>query len=251
MRLNLDSFDFWFVPAVNPDGYAYSHQTDRLWRKTRSGNRVCNGVDPNRNYPFHWGEAGASPYRCDETYAGPKPLSEPETAAVAQIMDDNKGRIKAYLSLHAYGQYILVPYGYARVKPDNYDELSRVSDAWISSVARFRGTRYTFGTSSVVLYPAAGGSDDYAHGPANIRYAFTIELPDSGRRGFLLPPREIIPVGQETLIGMHALIAKIQEIEGAGRIGSDDDDDVDKELPTTSSDSSENSIDNQSADDVQ
>ena len=27
--------DWYFVVVLNPDGYAYSRSTDRLWRKTR------------------------------------------------------------------------------------------------------------------------------------------------------------------------------------------------------------------------
>ena len=29
------SLDWYFVPLLNPDGYAYSRTTDRLWRKNR------------------------------------------------------------------------------------------------------------------------------------------------------------------------------------------------------------------------
>ena len=30
-----DNLDWFFLPIVNPDGYAYSHNYDRMWRKTR------------------------------------------------------------------------------------------------------------------------------------------------------------------------------------------------------------------------
>lgn len=206
-KLSLEYYDYWFVPVVNPDGYEYSHTIDRLWRKTRSRNQAwCSGVDPNRNYPYHWREAGASSYPCHETYAGPSALSEPETRNVARILDHNKDRIISYLSLHSYSQLVLAPYGYGRVYPDNYQELSRVANVYMRSTSMLRGTQYKFGPSAVVLYPAAGGSDDYAHGSAKIPYSFTIELPDTGRSGFLLPPNEIIPVGQETAIGLRAMI---------------------------------------------
>ncbi|KAJ9594114.1 hypothetical protein L9F63_014430 [Diploptera punctata] len=33
----IDAVDWYIMPVANPDGYEYSHSTDRLWRKTRSG----------------------------------------------------------------------------------------------------------------------------------------------------------------------------------------------------------------------
>merc|ERR1711872_698819 len=48
----LDKLNWYFIPSANPDGYAYSHEHDRMWRKTRSATGSimgCKGVDPNRN----------------------------------------------------------------------------------------------------------------------------------------------------------------------------------------------------------
>lgn len=45
---------------------------------------------------------------------------------------------------------------------------------------------------------ASGGSDDWAHGVANIKYAYTVELRDTGDKGFILPKEQIIPSGEET-----------------------------------------------------
>ncbi|CAG9832794.1 unnamed protein product [Diabrotica balteata] len=36
VRAIAESHDWYIFPVINPDGYEYSHTTDRLWRKTRS-----------------------------------------------------------------------------------------------------------------------------------------------------------------------------------------------------------------------
>lgn len=46
----------------------------------------CVGVDPNRNWGYNWGGQGASGDPCDETYYGPRPFSEPETAAIRNFI---------------------------------------------------------------------------------------------------------------------------------------------------------------------
>ena len=33
-----ESLDWYFLPSHNPDGYAYSRDHNRMWRKTRSDN---------------------------------------------------------------------------------------------------------------------------------------------------------------------------------------------------------------------
>lgn len=33
---DLTAVDWYFVPLANPDGYEFSHETNRLWRKNRS-----------------------------------------------------------------------------------------------------------------------------------------------------------------------------------------------------------------------
>lgn len=42
--------DWYFLPVLNPDGYEYSHTTDRLWRKNRRFGIGCAGTDLNRNF---------------------------------------------------------------------------------------------------------------------------------------------------------------------------------------------------------
>ncbi|XP_072047243.1 carboxypeptidase A2-like [Amphiura filiformis] len=63
----LSYFDFYIVPVMNPDGYAYTWTNDRMWRKTRkpNGGSFCVGTDPNRNFATGWGDqasGGSSDY---------------------------------------------------------------------------------------------------------------------------------------------------------------------------------------------
>ena len=51
-----------------------------------------------------------------------------------------------------------------------------------------------------------GGSDDWAKGGANIKYSYTIELPDTGRHGFLLPAKRALQTGKEALEMTIAMI---------------------------------------------
>ena len=51
-----------------------------------------------------------------------------------------------------------------------------------------------------------GGSDDWAKGGANIKYSYTIELPDTGRHGFLLPAKRALQTGKEALAMTIAMI---------------------------------------------
>lgn len=54
------NYEWYIFPVVNPDGFVYSHTTDRQWRKTRSQHSIlCRGADPNRNWGFNFMREGA------------------------------------------------------------------------------------------------------------------------------------------------------------------------------------------------
>ncbi|XP_059476844.1 carboxypeptidase A2-like [Neocloeon triangulifer] len=219
-RLIVNSFDWYILPVLNPDGYEYSHTTDRLWRKTRSENEdegralwsdlfsFCYnkvGVDPNRNWDFHWGKEGASDSPCAETYAGPKAFSEPEVKAVADFLMENKEKFKIFLTLHSYGQMWLLPWSFTEEKVIDHDDLMNLGKKATDAIANIRGTKYKLGPTTKYLYHSAGSADDWAKGVAGIKYSYTVELPDKGLSGFLLPASEIISTGKETFAGIKAM----------------------------------------------
>lgn len=204
--------DWYILPMVNPDGYEYTHTSSRMWRKTRSQHSiVCNGVDPNRNFGFHWNENGASDDACSEIYAGPKAFSEPESVAMSQFLLKHNDTIKIYVTMHSYGQYWLTPWGFTSELPSDYKHLYDLAVKATEALRRVSGTRYKIGSSTNVLYVAAGGSDDWAKGVAGIKYSYTVELRDRGRHGFLLPQRLIEPTAKETWAAMMALAEAIIE----------------------------------------
>jgi murein tripeptide amidase MpaA len=69
------------VLVHNPDGYQYTFDVERLWRKNlrdNDQNRAINnadGVDLNRNYSEHWryDSEGSSSLFPSETYRGTDP----------------------------------------------------------------------------------------------------------------------------------------------------------------------------------
>ena len=70
--------------------YQYSREHDRMWRKTRSPTGSifgCKGVDPNRNWGFHWGESGVSNDKCSDIYPGPEAFSEIEMQNIKNFVE--------------------------------------------------------------------------------------------------------------------------------------------------------------------
>ncbi|KAL7061710.1 hypothetical protein AAHC03_0262 [Spirometra sp. Aus1] len=209
----LDSFQFYIAPNINPDGYEFSFRNSRYWRKNRmpSANLGCVGVDLNRNFPYKWGERGASTWPCSETYMGDKGGDQPETKAVIKKLQEIKGQVKLYITLHSYGQYMLTPFGYQRSQyPPKYDELIEMAKNVIRSIWHTHGNVYTVGSAADLLYAAAGGSDDFACGELQIPFSYTIELPDSGTYNFLLPPPYIPAVGEQMWTALKVLTEELK-----------------------------------------
>jgi len=199
---SLQSVDWYIAPLLNPDGYEYSHTGDRMWRKNRSPpppGSNCYGTDLNRNWDvvgFGLGATSSNP--CSETYKGTKRNSEPETVAVAETILKYNHNIRIYLTFHSYGQYWLTSFGYKTQLPVDNEKLVTLGRAAADAMKCVTPSRsYTVGSAGAIFYVAGGASDDYAKAAAEIPYSFTVELPDTGRYGFLLPSNQIQTVGEE------------------------------------------------------
>jgi len=206
----VDGATWYWVIVMNPDGYKYSHSTDRMWRRNRrpGSSADCGGVDLNRNFDMSFGGAGTSSDPCDDTHRGARAFSEPESQAVRDYILSHKD-LKAVVTIHAYSQMWFVPYGDKyRNYPADYNKMKAVADAGARALAKRYGTQYDVGTAADLLYPAAGGSDDWSKAKANITYVYCLELRPSGDspgNGFLLPASQIVPVGEETWDGIQVV----------------------------------------------
>jgi len=208
----VQAVDWYIAPLLNPDGYEYSHTNDRMWRKNRSPpppGSSCYGVDLNRNWDvIGFGAGVTSSNPCAETYKGTAPNSEPETQVIAETIQKYKSSIRIYLTFHSYGQYWLTSFGYKTQLPVDNEKLVTLGRQAVDAIQCVTPSRsYTIGSAGAIFYIAGGASDDYAKAAAEIPYSFTVELPDSGRYGFLLPAGQIQTVGQE-LWAATGVIAK-------------------------------------------
>lgn len=125
----------------------------RLWRKTRQPYpNHCYGSDPNRNFNSSWMTIGASDNPCADTYAGPRPFSEPETRALATFITSALGnRVNAYISLHSYGQYVLFPHGHTTDKAPDFADLNMIGNRIGQAIRKRFGTVFTVGPPPIVL----------------------------------------------------------------------------------------------------
>ena len=51
----------------------------------------------------------------------------------------------------------------------------------------------------------SGSTKDWAYGFLGVKYAFALELRDTGRYGFALPANQIMPTGMETFAAIKAM----------------------------------------------
>ncbi|XP_038562516.1 carboxypeptidase A1-like [Micropterus salmoides] len=202
----LNKMDIFLEIVTNPDGFSYTHTTNRMWRKTRKPNSgsSCVGVDPNRNWDAGFGGAGASSNPCSETYRGPRANSESEVKSIVDFVKSHNN-IKAFVSIHSYSQMLLYPYGYTRTPAKDEVELNKLAKKAITDLASLYGTSYRYGSIINTIYQASGGTIDWTYNQG-IKYSYTFELRDTGRYGFILPANQIIPTAQETWLALMAIM---------------------------------------------
>ncbi|MGH3860104.1 M14 family zinc carboxypeptidase [Actinokineospora sp.] len=191
----LQRTELWFVVVANPDGYQFSFDHERLWRKNARDNNndgqitIGDGVDPNRNFDEHWGydNEGSSPNPADETYRGPNAASEPETRAMQGLINKVKPRFQS--NLHSFGEWLLYPQGWQVGTPDADNPLY-VALGGTDANPAIAG--FDPGQSADTLYITNGETTDYADTNGGT-VAFTPELGEGvPGAGFVFPDDETL-----------------------------------------------------------
>ncbi len=214
----------WIIPTANPDGRVYDSVGDNPathsvqpygWRRNardndNSGtfNPPADGVDLNRNYGFLWGAAGATSDTTYDTYGGPSPFSEPESAAIRDFARQHE--FVFAISFHTYSQLILYPWGWSYENAPDHYALKAVAEGMAGVITNKAGSAYPGYTpqKSSGLYPTAGSDDDWLYGELGT-FAYCIEMypnvndADTAVTGTydLFHPREdkVIPACQDNL----------------------------------------------------
>jgi murein tripeptide amidase MpaA len=195
VRKILQTTEVWFIPVVNPDGYQYTFDVDRLWRKNlrdNNGDGVIapgDGVDLNRNYPEHWNydeEGSSSPFASD-TYRGPGPASEPETQADMALFD-MLPNLRFAVSYHSFGELLLYTQGW-QVQTPSADDPIYLALTGTDDDPAIDGFNPGVGAD---LYTTNGEFTDWAHGDRGV-LAWTPELPEGCEGcGFVFPDDEAL-----------------------------------------------------------
>jgi hypothetical protein len=212
IRRLLGRTELWFVISANPDGYQYSHDVDRLWRKNLRDNNgdgqitAGDGVDPNRNFDEHWGydNEGSSPDPADETYRGPSPASEPETQAMQGLIDRVEPRLHS--NIHSFGEWLLAPQGWQTGTLDA-DYPLYVALGGTDANPAIPG--FNPGQSADTLYVTNGETTDYSETSAGA-IAYTPELGEGlPGSGFVFPDNEqLIQAEFERTLAFHLGLAR-------------------------------------------
>lgn len=263
----LEKFDWIFIPTLNPDGYVYTWESDRLWRKNRqqTGIRFCKGVDLDRTFDFEWDGASSKNNPCSESFAGDAPFQGVESRRFANWVrnetEHNNADIVAFLDFHSYSQQVLYPYSYSCTStPPLLENLEELAIGIAKAIRLTNG--HSYGVTSACegsvlvendenktnavngkkknpqrdeqdVWPrmeSRGGSAlDWLYHEIHVRYTYQIKLRDTGSYGFLLPSRDIVPTGKEAFSAVKYLGEFLLRNKSVGEVMMEDENDAESE----------------------
>ncbi|MGR4010823.1 M14 family zinc carboxypeptidase [Leucobacter sp. 1207-22] len=215
----LDSTEVWINFQNNPDsieaveaavataplnqaGDAVPPATSKAWQRknanttefaptSQNWNSQQHGVDLNRNWAFHWGEASSSTNPNSASYRGTAPASEPEIEALSGLLTDLFGeyrtendtaapaeRTGTYVNLHSYANYVIYPYAY-----DKQADVPNLEPIKASAFRQSFANDFATGKAGEILYDNSGNDIDWIYSQLGVP-AYTYEIGTAQSGGF-------------------------------------------------------------------
>lgn len=222
----LENSVMWFVPMLNPDGYVFSFENERMWRHNRRVHPDESiGVDLNRNYDSSW-------IMVDYVH-GTGPFSEPETSAVKNLilndfdtqMPDGIKSLDGLITYHSYGQIIMYPPGSNEEHTEKQTYYKNLAEKMSLHAFSECGSAYLVMQASQ-LYYTFGEMTEWFMNTHEGKPAFTVELrPHMGSDYFfMLPADQIRDTVKENItpalyLARHIITGEIElvmDVDGNG-----------------------------------
>jgi murein tripeptide amidase MpaA len=214
----LDIVDVYIVPIVNPDGYVYTHTTDRYWRKNRQPNSGSSyvGTDLNRNWDADWnGGQSTSTSPSSDIYVGSYPFSATEANVVKNYMESIPN-LRGHLDIHSYSALVLGPWGYSNSYTPDHTEIVSLGNLMNDAITNTNNYPFTFGVGDAngAIYLASGTMPDWSYDELGaLGYTYELRPNSSSGGGFELPEGQILDACAENYNGAMEMIIWAADIE--------------------------------------